>query len=64
MELGIDSRINNDVSLTQFKFAELILGNNFNGNWFELKLTYASIDESKDKVDINHSIHFAKKEDF
>ena len=65
MEMGINSRIDNKVSLIQFRLAELTLGNNFNGNWFkfQLILTYAGIDESKDAVDINHPIHFAKKED-
>ena len=32
MELRIDSRIDNDVSQTQFRLAELTLGNNFNSN--------------------------------
>ena len=36
MELGINSRIDNDVSLTQFRLAELTLGNNFNGHWFKI----------------------------
>ena len=66
MELRIDSRIDNDVSQTQFSLADLTLGNNLNSNWFkfQLVLTYAGIDESKDAVDINHQIHFAKKEDY